>query len=161
MQIFYLDTDPKISAQMLSDKHTCKMGIEATQILCTVLSQYGYSVPMKPTHHSHPCVKWTASSLSNYQWLMEHAFAIFQEYTNRYGRVHATEGKLKQILPNPAIPDVGFTTPPQAMPEEFQMDSVIQAYRNYYIQVKSKFAKWKLGNIPDWYLTPTQGNSNI
>ena len=35
MNIFYLDRDPKIAAQMMCDKHVVKMILESAQILST------------------------------------------------------------------------------------------------------------------------------
>jgi len=28
---------------------------------------------------------------------------------------------------------------------------ILKAYRNYYIGEKAYFAKWKKGNMPDWF----------
>ena len=35
MNIFYVDKDPKVAAQMMCDKHVVKMILEYAQILCT------------------------------------------------------------------------------------------------------------------------------
>ena len=35
MNIFYLDRDPKIAAQMMCDKHVVKMILESAQMLST------------------------------------------------------------------------------------------------------------------------------
>ena len=35
MNIFYLDRDPKIAAQLACDKHVVKMILESAQMLCT------------------------------------------------------------------------------------------------------------------------------
>ena len=35
MNIFYLDTDPVLAAQMQCDKHVVKMILESAQMLCT------------------------------------------------------------------------------------------------------------------------------
>jgi len=38
------------------------------------------------------------------------------------------------------------------MPEEYRCDDIVQAYRNFYIHDKSRFATWKkLGKVPYWY----------
>jgi hypothetical protein len=38
------------------------------------------------------------------------------------------------------------------MPEEYKVpENGVQAYRNYYLGAKSKFAKWKFTNPPEWY----------
>ena len=46
----------------------------------------------------------------------------------------------------------GMLTPfAQAMPEKYRCESAVNAYRNYYIGEKSRFAKWRTGVIPVWY----------
>ena len=52
----------------------------------------------------------------------------------------------------PQINDIGFTTPPKAMPDECKLESVVESYRNYYIKEKKSFAKWKNRNTPKWFL---------
>ena len=37
MNIFYLDRDPRIAAQMHCDKHVVKMPLESAQMLCTLM----------------------------------------------------------------------------------------------------------------------------
>ena len=80
--------------------------------------------------------------------------ALCDEYTFRYKRIHETDMKLRSALwvfPN-NIPDIGFTEPPQAMPDYCKVvGNPIQAYHNYYINEKSRFAKWKLREQPRWY----------
>jgi hypothetical protein len=46
----------------------------------------------------------------------------------------------------------------QAMPDQYKNSDAVRAYRDYYIYEKSRFAKWKTGNVPSWY---TEGVSNI
>jgi hypothetical protein len=40
----------------------------------------------------------------------------------------------------------------QCMPEKYKSDNAISAYRRYYIMEKSKFAKWKNSQPPQWFL---------
>jgi len=51
----------------------------------------------------------------------------------------------------PNIPDIGFTEPPKAMPEEYKVDDVIESYRNYYLGEKKTFSKWKKRSVPSWF----------
>lgn len=56
MNIFILDKDPIIAAQMLCDKHVIKMPLETAQLLCSVFwvslnNQMSLSqIPYKLTH---------------------------------------------------------------------------------------------------------------
>jgi hypothetical protein len=40
----------------------------------------------------------------------------------------------------------------QAMPEQYKNADAVTAYRAYYLGEKTKFAKWKLGNVPEWFI---------
>ena len=50
------------------------------------------------------------------------------------------------------LPDGELTPFAQAMPEQYQNNDVVTAYRTYYLKDKKTFAKWeKLNNVPDWW----------
>lgn len=36
------------------------------------------------------------------------------------------------------------------MPDEYKREDPVEAYRAYYVGDKARFAKWKLGNAPEW-----------
>ena len=158
MNIFYLDRDPVIAAQMMCDKHVVKMILESAQMLSTahrVLDgdDYANETGMyKLAHKNHPSTIWVRSSLENYVWLYEHMEALMCEYTHRYGKHHATERLKVPLSGCPVnIPMVGFTAPPQCMPSYCKGDSTVAAYRAYYIIEKSSFATWKNREIPEWF----------
>ncbi len=71
MNIFILDENPAIAAQMLCDKHIVKMPLETAQLLSNVFSialkvpnpfvsiiNQNIEVPYKLTHNNHPCSLW-------------------------------------------------------------------------------------------------------
>ena len=58
MNIFVLDYDPELAAQMQCDKHVVKMVLESTQMLHTINAKHELPYTYKPTHMNHPCVKW-------------------------------------------------------------------------------------------------------
>lgn len=105
------------------------------------------------SHTNHPSGIWTRQSDSNYQYLFQLWFHLMQEFTYRYGKIHAT-ARLTNFLANTPknIPVKQFTQPTPAMPEEYKIsgDSVL-SYRNYYIGAKQRLAKWKSRPVPDWY----------
>jgi len=163
MNIFYLDRDPVIAAQMMCDKHVVKMILESAQMLSTthrVLDgdEIADSKGMyKMAHKNHPSTIWTRSSVQNYIWLWRHMTALMREYTHRYGKTHATE-RLKECLaktPNNIPYGVKFTDPPQCMPEECKGEDTVLAYQKYYIREKSGFAKWSKRETPAWFLGET------
>lgn len=104
MNIFYLDQNPRKSAQAMTNKHIVKMILETAQLLSSAhhildgeISPFK-SVLYKPTHKNHPSTIWTRESHENYEWLYEHFLELCNEYTRRYHRVHLTETKLKDVL---------------------------------------------------------------
>jgi len=158
MNIFYLDKDPMIAAQMMCDKHVVKMILESAQLLSTahrVLDGdvYADSVGLyKTAHKNHPSTIWTRASVHNYMWLYNHMISLMQEYTCRYGKHHASERLVAPLRKTPTtIPVVDFSDPPQCMPDYCKTEDTVSAYRYYYINEKASFAKWKNAKIPEWF----------
>ena len=159
MNIFVLDKDPKVSAEMLCDKHVVKMILESAQMLCTTIHFFGGNPPYKPCHFNHPCTVWTRKSRSNYFWLLEHAEHISAEYTERYGKVHSSDKVIKYCRENAPekLFDYGLTDFALAMPEEYKIskDPTV-CYREYYLKAKGHFLKYKNGckhNLPTFILS--------
>lgn len=152
MNIFVLDTDPKVCAQYHCDKHVIKMILESAQILCTVLVQQGIIVPYKPTHGTHPCTIWAGESRSNFNWLRSLAKHLNCEYKIRFNKkVNHKSYDVVKSLPKYSS-DCGELTPfVQVMPEEFKCDNPVKAYRRYYIAEKRQIATWITAK-PDWFL---------
>jgi len=155
MNIFFLDENPTLSAQYHVDKHVVKMILETAQLLCSVhhvTDQVTEQVPYKLSHKNHPCAVWARESLSNYLYLCELGLELGKEYTYRYGKKHKSIEVIEWCIVNkPNIPDIGFTTPAMAMPDEFKVDSVVESYRNYYMGAKSDLASWKNREKPFWF----------
>ena len=187
MNIFYLDHDVRKCAEMHNNKHVVKMILEYAQLLCTahriidgvvsfgvsqsgrkkviyVLADNRDTVLYSATHINHPSAVWVRQSDKNYDWLFALFQALMDEYTHRYGKVHATS-KLEMYLARipEGIPRKPFTEPTPAMPEDakvlkevytdrYEIDS-LASYRNYYIQNKMHLANWKNREVPEWYIT--------
>jgi hypothetical protein len=75
MNIFYLDKDPVIAAQLMCNKHVVKMIVESAQMLSTthrVCDGDDYANEMglyKLAHKNHPSTKWVRSNPFHYLWL--------------------------------------------------------------------------------------------
>jgi len=155
MNIFFLDEDVKKCAQYHVDKHVVKMILETAQLLCGVhhVTTHDTShVPYKLSHKNHPCSIWCRESLSNYLYLCELGLELCKEYTYRYGKRHKSQDVIEWCLINkPNIPDIEFTEPAKAMPDEYKVKSVVESYRNYYVGAKSGFAIWKNIEKPFWF----------
>lgn len=175
MNIFYLDENPKVAAEMNCDKHVVKMILETAQLLCTAhrvldgiefidnssgrkikrwaLSSNIDDALYKATHINHPSAVWARATSSNYKWLYAHFIALCKEYTYRYGKVHLTETKLAKyldLLPD-NIPMLEQTEMPQAMPDYCKVPgNSVQAYRKYYINEKSSMLNYTRRGVPLW-----------
>lgn len=164
MNIFYLDSDPKLAAQMLCDKHVVKMTLETAQLLCTahhVLGAPGSAlepfssnplVPYRPTHKNHPQSVWVRSSVGNYQWLGQYFHEIAIEYTHRYKKQHLAYIRCKHLADTPPlkISYEDFSEPYKCMPDVYKVESTIESYRNYYRIAKRDIIKYTNRDIPLW-----------
>ena len=186
MNIFYLDNDPVKSAELHCDKHVVKMIIEYAQLMSTahrVLDGDLYedrtannhrikrwrlsdsnmeNVLYKASHINHPSNIWIRSSDSHYQFVYDMFVALCNEYTHRYGRVHLTEEKLKDVLQHlPSnIANINFVDPPQAMPDDVKTSDAVDAYQNYYRVYKKGFAKWTDRETPA-FMKNILGKENV
>jgi len=132
MNIFYLSQSPTRAAQMQCDQHVVKMILESAQLLSTAHHELdGISPAYKPTHKNHPSAVWARASRDHYRWLYNHMMALGDEYTRRYGKVHLTIQKHSETLREApvAIPDLGFTEPPQCMPDDCKRINAIEGYQ--------------------------------
>lgn len=162
MNIFVLDSNPRLAAQYHCDSHVVKMVLESAQLLSTVHHKCGtWCPPMyKPTHQQHPCSLWLMESQANYIWCWQLLDALCVEYTFRYGRLHATS-QLVDILANMpvSLPDVGLTQFALAMPDVYRGSDAVTAYRGYYRGAKSHILKYRGRLAPPW-LTQVQAEKS-
>jgi hypothetical protein len=157
MNIFILDYDIERNIQAHCNAHVVKMILESTQLLSSVHhatnpDAKNITCLYKSTHANHPCAVWARSSLQNYEWLFSFTILLGEEYTYRYGKVHASIARV-EAMPYPAfLPDTGFTTWPKCVHDDFkQVPDVVEAYRKYYIRDKGYFCKWTGRDVPDWF----------
>lgn len=150
MNIFYLHEDATAIPSVMYNKHVVKMILETAQLLCTAHQTYaeelGYDntyIPYKKAYYNHPSAVWARENSANYDWLYLHFISLCDEYTTRYGKVHASYNKCAEALYNApvGIPQSDtMSKMPQCMPDEYKAECSIQAYRNYYIQGKIHIA---------------------
>ena len=158
MNIFYLDKDPVLAAQMHCDKHVVKMILESAQLLSTahrlidgdeLADERGL---YKATHKNHPSSKWVRDSSENYEWLWNLYDQLLKEYTYRYDKNHKSGRLLHSLWTFPMdIQHNDFTPPPQCMPDYCKGSDTVEAYRTYYVVEKCDFATWKKRNKPEWF----------
>lgn len=179
MNIFFIDKDPRQCAEWMVDSHVVKMILETAQLLSTahrvidgvevqlvlekdgkqrkkkvwVLDDIRNDIFYNVTHANHPSGVWVRESVENYNWLVDHLFALSDEYTYRYGKRHATIEKLGYHIQSPphGLREWDWTTPPCAMPDQYVVPGdYVQSYRNYYKEGKAGLHKWKNRDKPYW-----------
>jgi hypothetical protein len=159
MNIIVTSNCPDQSARWLVDAHM-KLGLEATQCLCTAYHEQGIEAPYRPSHRNHPTAKWIRASYDNFQWTIAHGHAIFNEYTARYGKIHKSQVVLDWCEDN--VFKLGFDSfdlTPFAIAisedsicrtlPEFDESNPIMAYRYYVKFDKAHLHAWKR-NKPEW-----------
>jgi len=179
MNIFFIDKDPRIAAQMQCDKHVVKMVIESAQMLSTAhrlldgiehfeetangrkirrwrLEDEREDVLYKAVHMNHPCTIWTRKNSANYFWHYEHFIALCDEYTYRYGKTHATDTQLRNPLSrlpkNIALADK-ITMPALAIEESCKANlDPVECYRRFYETKQNRFdMRWSGRHVPEWF----------
>ena len=156
MNIFVTDRCPIQSARNLPDKHIVKMPLETCQMLAIIYSDWYYGVgnlyksdgtPYRTAHgafRNHPCTQWAAANQYNLAWLIRHGYALCDEYTQRYGKVHTCLDVISQSerIFHRSFSNINslfhasrkvrdFT---RAMPESIKFDNTIDtitAYKQY------------------------------
>lgn len=175
INIFYVETCPKQAAISMVDKHTVKMILETAQLLSTAhrildgrevagktrtnrnvkrwtLYDERETVMYVATHVNHPSAIWCRQSIQNYDWLVEHFFALNDEYSYRYGKKHKCYDMGYWLQSPPKNLEIyDWTTMPSCMDKQYIIseDPLIN-YRNYYNKGKKHIHAWKKRNPPNW-----------
>ena len=159
MNIFFLDKDPYKAALALCDKHVPKMLLESAQMLSTALHSHTMGISTgiyKEAYPNHPMTKWVGFNRDNFNWALENAMWIDEEYKTRFKKQHKSGKVIQCIIDNDYyknIPDGFFSEPPQCMPDEYKDKDYVTAYRKYYQGAKAYFAKWEKGVFaPEWWV---------
>lgn len=168
MNIFYLSHKTSRCARWHCDKHVVKMILETAQLLYTAhwvlhmtpdfstapcrkaVTERGYrSIKNK----NHPSAIWTRASLDHYMWLCQLGLSLCKEYRFRFGanKVHSCEAHLRWLQANPPrLAAVGWSQPPQAMPDEYRNKNSLIAYRDYYTYGKKDLLTYTKRHQPHW-----------
>lgn len=163
------------SAQMLSTAHWVKLLESKNKSVADFkkmrdMKEYLYEntskklqPPYKLTHIHHPCTVWTHQTKQNYIWHLELCYELCKVYTCRYNKTHKSEQYIQWFRNNLPlnIKDDKLQDFPICMKEEYKISNdPVVCYKYYYIMDKSRFAKWKLGNVPSWYIKGLKRKNN-
>lgn len=156
MNIFYLDSNPRLCAQAHFDSHVRKMILESAQLLCTAHFVAGSHVDgmYKPTHINHPCAIWVRSAPGNYDYCWHLGWQLCEEFRHRWGKEHATQKVFGILAHNPKgiLEAASWQTPvPLAMPDEYKVpNDPIASYRKYYRLGKKHLNCYTNREAPEW-----------
>lgn len=175
MNIFYVSNDPVQAAEWMVDKHVVKMILESCQLLSTahrILDGQLYTEKSKTgrnvqrwklfderdniiyqaTHINHPSAVWCRQSIENYSWLVEHMYALLNEYKYRYDKVHKCASLAYYIQSPPKnLTEYDWTPMPCAMDNQYIIsDNPLTNYRNYYKNGKKHLFAWTKRQPPEW-----------
>lgn len=153
MQIYFLDSNPKLSAQYHPDKLVVKMITESLQILSTVCHIHNQSelAVYKKTHSNHPSVVWASETIDNYLWLYDMTYWLYEEYKHRYNNKQHLAGEKFKMLGIPYIKEEGLTKIKYGYKDErYHFEDRTEGYREYLKCEKSHILKYTKRNIPEW-----------
>ena len=151
MNVFVLDREPIIAAQMNCDKHVVKIPTEVTQVLSVAVLLLGGSAPYKMTHVNHPLIHWAKRSVNHRIRLRDYGIALCGEYKFRYIREHACMRYLTgmNLLLNQGLElNDEF---PMCIPEKYKNPAdIYKSYRDMYIGEKSHLLTYTKRLPPSW-----------
>ena len=108
------------------------------------------------SHVNHPDSLWARENTAQYLWLYHLFYNLLQEYSRRYGKVHAADRLRSTLRCCPRNMEVGaFKDPPLCMPDEYKGDDAVTSYQNLYVGSKARFAKWTNRRPPSWFISRT------
>jgi uncharacterized ubiquitin-like protein YukD len=178
MNIFFLDENPKIAAQMHFDKHVIKMILESAQLLCTAhrkIDGIEYidtssgrkikrwklqnieleNILYKATHVNHPTSIWVCENKQNYQWTFKLFHYLIKEYSYRFNKEHKCKNLLKHLINSPKNTPNSFekTIIPQVMEKQYIIpNNPVKGYQNLYKYGKKHLFKYTKRKQPNWLI---------
>ena len=139
------------SAQMLANCYSLEELERAPKTVKNTARRHSY------LHHGSS--KWVLKSIENYKWLLEHAYAIYNESLYRGAKYNNSFSFVEWCANNdPTLPNTPFSKPFLAMPEIYKSSDPVMAYRNYYRNEKTvdkngdNMAFWTNRSHPEWWI---------
>lgn len=156
MNIFVLDKDPAIAAQIqfeCAGHHGYKLILESAQMLSTAVRELGYigNDVYKVAHRNHPCSIWVRQSRANALWTIEMALELCRLYTEKTGKIYASQAIIERCLDLiDMFPNAELTPPALAvnstehgvLAQQIYKDLIgtwegaVKVYRYFYFQSK-------------------------
>lgn len=162
MNLFILDRMPVQAARYNCDSHVRKIILESIEMMGYTYDEGKFEpLPLlhkKGRHLNHPMSLWVRQTKQNFDWTLQHAYGLSEEFTYRTGKIHAWHKHLDWIafnLPLNNLYDYEQTDWPRCFGEFKEIievtDDAVRDYRKYYKLGKRHLAKWTKREIPEWY----------
>ena len=157
MNIFVLDQDPAKAARIqfqCAGHFGYTLIKEAGQMLSTAIRAHGYigTDIYKNAHVNHPCSIWVRQSRANALWTIEMALELCRLYTEKTGKIYASQAIIERCLDLIDMsPDTELTPPALAvnstehgvLAQQIYKDllgtweGAVKVYRYFYFQSKN------------------------
>lgn len=164
MNLFILDRMPVIAAQYNNDSHVRKIILEATEMMGYAFD-HGKFKPWPWLHYSgnhfnHPMALWVRENRANFDWTLQHAYGLCDEFFYRFNKQHKCRDYVDWISANLPLKSLDSSSTMTDWPRCFGLwkdeiylsDDAVYDYRRYYMKAKRHLAKWTKREIPEWYV---------
>lgn len=162
MNLFILDKMPGIAAQFNNDSHVRKIILESVEMMGYTYDDGDFKpwlwLHKKGRHLNHPMSIWVRSSRANFDWTLQHAYALCDEFAFRFGKSHKCREHLDWIAANLPLDNLQSsmqTDWPRCFGQFKEVieksEDAIYDYRRYYMIAKRHLATWTRRGIPEWY----------
>ena len=99
--------------------------------------------------------KWVGTTVQNYRYTLDLAFALHDEHLKRFGTPSGAIPLLKTLrrYDPPIADDSGMTEVPRCFGfwKDIRTDDVIEDHREFYRQSKKSFARYQDSTFPYWF----------
>lgn len=161
MNIFVLDENPYLAAQMLCDCHVRKMCLETAQILSGIMLRRGmHLLPgmPKPQNINHPViVAADKNGVLGTNWLLLYALNLDHEFFYRFGKLHKYSDLFDEYLKKLEVPSIGhlpYNLAKCCGDMDVAATDIVTAYRQYYTEIKKPHLAeknlWNFTYRKDW-----------
>jgi hypothetical protein len=164
MNLFILDRLPRQAAQQNCDAHVRKIILESVEMMGYAFDEGEFKpwkwLHDKGLHVNHPMSRWVRYSRQNFDWALQHAYSLCDEFFYRFDKIqhHKCREYIDWIaanLPMDNLPDNGQTDWPRCFGHYKETvgitNDAVYDYRRYYMIAKRHLANWTKRPIPDWY----------
>lgn len=154
--IYFLDINPEKCAEYYCDSHV----VTEIEELCLMMSNcheaYGsFDEETMPKANNLTEYRWIKVSKSHYRYVAKLAYALGNQFLERYKTRHHLSNLLDEFLvvePTMQDAEMKFSVPQGYYSIGLlENNDIVEYWRAYYVQEKSMIALWSHTLKPEWY----------